>query len=266
MHKRAALVKNILSVWPSFVAPALLIGLWQIFACMGWIDTLYFPAPSEIVARAVVLVKTKPEFLEDIVHSSRRFIIAAVVAVPFGIILGVLMGFCAWLRRFLSPVVSFTYPLPKLAVMPFLMMFFGIGDLSKIILIGISIFYLVLLGVMHAVMALPRVYFDIIRVYRIGFLSRMYFVFLKGIFPDILNSCKLGLGSGVLMVLVSEFVVSSNGIGFFMWDAWDHFRIKDIYVGFFVVAFIGFGIFAGFDRLVSGIKWRKNNAASFGSE
>lgn len=253
-------------MWPSFAAPVFIVVGWQVAAYAGWIDALYFPAPLDILARAVELVRSKPEFLQNIAHSSRRFLIAAAIAVPAGIILGVCMGLCFRLRQILSPLISFTYPLPKLAVMPFLMMFFGIGDLSKIILIGISIFYLVLLGVMHAVMAMPGVYFDIIKVYRIGFFNRMYFVFLKGIFPDILNSCKLGLGSGVLMVLVSEFVLASNGIGFFMWNAWDHFRIKDIYVGFFVVAFIGFGLFTCFDRLVAGIKWRRNNVTSFDSE
>lgn len=244
-----------------FSSPILLLFLWEALSRFNLINAVYFPSPSDIFMRFIQLLFYNQQFLIDIKSSVVRLIIGIVVAVPMAIIVGVGVGLNRKIDRFISPLIAITYPIPKLCILPLLMIIFGIADASKIAIIAIGIFYLVLLSVIQGIKGLPNIYFDIIFVYRVTFAKKIFSVVLKGILPDILNGCKAGIGYGLVMVVAGEFIAAKNGVGFFMWNAWDQFRIKDLYVGLTFFSFMGWGIFTFFDWLLSKIKWRNNNAS-----
>lgn len=242
-----------------FTAPALILILWELLSRFKAINNIYFPAPHSIFLRFICLLFQDPKFLSDILFSLKRLAFGVIISVPSAIVFGLSIGLNKRIGRFLTPLISITYPIPKLSILPLLMILLGIGDISKIAIIAIGIFYLVLLDVIHGIQGLPAVYFYIIKIYRIPFAKRIYSVILKGILPDILHGCKAGIGYGLVMVVASEFIAAKNGIGFFMWNAWDQFRIKDVYVGLVVFSLLGLAIFTLFDRLLSKLKWRDNN-------
>jgi ABC-type nitrate/sulfonate/bicarbonate transport system permease component len=240
-------------------APAVILILWEFLSRLKAINNIYFPAPTHILLRFIDLLFQDPKFLSDILFSLKRLALGVIISVPSAIALGLSIGLDKRVARFFTPLISITYPIPKLSILPLLMILLGIGDISKIAIIAIGIFYLVLLNVIHGIRGLPVVYFYIIKIYRIPFVKTIYLIILKGILPDILQGCKVGIGYGLIMVVASEFIAAKNGIGFFMWNAWDQFRIKDVYVGLAVFSLMGLTVFAFFDKLLSNLKWRDNS-------
>lgn len=255
--------KPTLDYWPKkladiFTAPTVILILWELLSRLKVMNNIYFPAPTSILFRCVCLLFQDCSFLSDILFSLKRLVLGVIISVPIAIALGLAMGLNKRMSRFFTPLISITYPIPKLSILPLLMILLGIGDVSKIAIIAIGIFYLVLLSVIHGIQGLPAVYFYLIKVYRIPFAKRIYSIILKGILPDILQGCKVGIGYGLIMVVAGEFIAAKNGIGFFMWNAWDQFRIKDVYVGLVVFSSLGLAVFTLFDWFLAKLKWRDN--------
>jgi NitT/TauT family transport system permease protein len=240
-------------------APVILLVLWELLAHFELIDSRYFPAPVAILRRLIVLLWHDPKFLSDLSFSLKRLALGTVLAVPLAVAFGLIMGLNQRMSRFLSPLISVTYPIPKLSVLPLLMILLGIGDASKIAIIAIGIFYLVLLSMIHGIRRMPEVYSYIVQIYRIPFFKKVYSIVLKGVLPDILYGCKIGIGYGLVMVVAGEFFAAKNGVGFFMWNAWDQFRILDVYVGLAVFSLMGLAVFSFFDQLLSRLKWQGHN-------
>ena len=218
--------------------------IWQILSSFNFISALYFPAPSGILKELVFLLFNDHSFYYGIVRSSYRLFLGVLVSVPTAIIVGLAMSLNRYVAFWLEPLIAITYPIPKLAIFPLLLVIFGIDDMSKVAIIAIGIFYLVLLNTLHGLQRLSKIgYFDIVTIYKIPFWQKIFYVLIKGVFPDILSGIKVGIGYGLVMVVAGEFTVSQDGIGFFMWNSWDQFRITDLYCGLFVLSFMGFIFF-----------------------
>ena len=134
--------------------------------------------------------------------------------------------------------------------------------LPKIAIIAIGIFFLVLLSTVHGVQRLsPFGYLDIVFIYKIPFWKRLFRIIIRGALPEILNGIKMGLGYGLVMVVAGEFSVSRNGIGFFMWNAWDQFRIRDLYCGLIILSLLGLFIFIVLDGIKNNLRGFKKDIA-----
>ncbi len=239
-----------------FTAPVVILLAWEALSYFRVINAVYFPAPCVILRRFVHLLLQDPAFTQNVLFSLKRLALGALIAVPLALVLGLAVGLSRGFSRFFMPLISLTYPLPKLSILPLLMILLGIGDVSKIAIIAIGIFYFVLLGIIHGIRGLPRVYDDLAQVYRIPLSKKISSIVLIGILPDILHGCKLGIAYGLVMVVAGEFIAARNGIGFFMWNAWDQFRIIDVYVGLVVFSLLGLAVFAFFDGILLRMKWR----------
>ncbi|MBU1864185.1 MAG: ABC transporter permease [Candidatus Omnitrophica bacterium] len=240
-------------------SPVMVLLIWELFVRLNFIHKGYFPPPSAIITRLFYLVFQSSEFLYTLWCSVKRLALGTLIAFPSGILLGFAIGLNQKFEKILSPLLAITYPIPKLAILPFLMIIFGIGDTSKIAIIAIGVFYYVVFNVIHGVRELAATYFDIAFIYRVPLIKKLFYVIFKGVLPDILNGCKIGLGYGLIMVIASEFIAAKNGIGFFMWNAWDQFRIIDMYASLVVLSVIGSAIFLGFDYLRDRLPWKKIN-------
>ena len=152
------------------------------------------------------------------------------IAFPLALLLALLATLKTTFRDILSPWVGLIYPIPKLALFPFLLIALGTGDLSKTTMIALGSFFLMYLSFS---LGLRRVYesevFEVIRVYRVSKIKVFWHVFLKGAAPEIINGVKMGFGYGLVLMVGSEMTMSKNGLGFYMWNAWDQFRILDMY-------------------------------------
>ncbi|MBU1998860.1 MAG: ABC transporter permease subunit, partial [Candidatus Omnitrophica bacterium] len=169
-----------------------------------------------------------------------RLIAGASIAIPLAVIIGMSIAMNKWCSFIFTPLIATLYPMPKLALFPLLLVIFGLGDISKIALITVGIFFWVLFYTLHGVQRLfTEDYMDIAAAFGIPLLKKVRRIVLRGALPEIINGVKTGLGHGLSMVVASEFTFSKNGIGYFIWNAWDQFRIVDMYCGLVVIGSLG---------------------------
>jgi NitT/TauT family transport system permease protein/sulfonate transport system permease protein len=218
--------------------PAALIALWQLAASNNWIDTRFFPAPSTIVDTADELIRSG-ELQDAVVASMRRVFLGFLIGVTSGIAVGMVMGMSRWVRAALEPLLDALYTVPKLALLPMLLMIFGVGEAPKVLLIGITVFFFMWIASMAAVMAVPAGYREAIRSLGAGRWSEFRHVLFPASLPQIFVAMRVSAGVSVLVLVGVEFVQGNDGIGHLIWFSWSLFIARRMYVGIVVVALLG---------------------------
>ncbi len=223
--------------------------VWQVISYFLVKDRHLFPGLDDIAARFSILI-FDPDFRHHLVMSGYRLLTAATVAIPLAIAAAFVFFWFGRAGAFFNSLFIFTYPLPKVAILPFALLAFGIGDSAKIFIIGLGIFYLVYFNTQQGIRyLLNHELHQIVTVYRISPFYQIWYFYFKGCLPFIFSGLRVGFGYGLSLIVVSEISMSTNGLGFFLWSAWDQFRVVDMYVGLFCLALLGFGFNALFGRL-----------------
>ncbi len=230
------------------LSPVLALGLWELLTRSGWLDARFFPAPSAILYH-LFWVSPQEGLLTDIRASLSRIFWGYLGGCLLGVGMGVAMGLSATLRAALFPLVALTYPIPKIAILPLIMLVFGIGELSKIVVVGIGSFFLVLINTLHGVESLPRIYHDVARVNGIGRWRLIRRVVLPGALPSIFTGLRLAIGYSLVIVVAAEFSGADAGIGYLIWQSWETFSIKSMYAGIFVIGALGLAFSVTLDWL-----------------
>src|SRR6185436_19074116 len=134
-----------------------------------------------------------------------------------GIAIGLLLGLSRPFRRVLGPIFSALYPVPKIAILPLILLIFGVGDASKFVVIAIGVFFLMLYNTMSGVMQTPQIYLDVARnagATRVQTFTRIAF---PAALPSIFTGLKLAAGSSYIIIAAAEFLGARSGVGFFIW-------------------------------------------------
>ena len=221
------------------ISPAVVFLLWEICTRSGLLDERFFPAPSSIFHH-LIFVSPGEGIFTDIIYSVFRIVSGYVIGCTLGIVLGVGMGLYRPLRLMFYPLIMVTYPIPKIAVLPLIMLIFGIGELSKIVVVAIGSFFLVLVNTLHGVDSLAKIYHDVAAVYKIEVSRFVTRVVIPGSLPSIFTGLKLAIGYSLVIVVAAEFSGADKGIGFLIWQSWETFSIKSMYAGIFVIGILGF--------------------------
>lgn len=228
-------------VWYNLIPLGSLAGLlllWELCGRLGLLNPLFFPVPSLITVAFFTMLADGEIQANLSITLSRVFAGFLIGTIP-GIIIGLLMGASEKIRLLLDPLVAATFPIPKLAIFPLLMIIFGIGELSKIMAIAIGCFFLVLINAMAGVKNINKVYFEVAKNY--GASKRKLFtrVILPASLPMVFTGIRLALGTSLIVVVGVEFVSANYGIGALIWNAWETFEIEKLYVGIFLCALLG---------------------------
>jgi ABC-type nitrate/sulfonate/bicarbonate transport system permease component len=228
-------------VWYTLLPVASLTGiliLWELCGRIGLVNPLFFPVPS-LIAVAFFSMLSDGEIQANLSITLFRVFAGFVIGTIPGIAVGLLMGTSEKIRLLLDPVIAATYPIPKLAIFPLLMIIFGIGEFSKIMAVATGCFFLVLINAMAGVRNINKVYFEVAKNY--GASNRQLFsrVILPASLPMIFTGIRLALGMSLIVVVGVEFVSANYGIGALIWNAWETFEIEKLYVGIFLCAVLG---------------------------
>lgn len=167
------------------------------------------------------------------------------------------MGLFPFVRAVLEPVVSATYPIPKLALLPLFMLIFGIGNLEMILVIATGAIYLVLINTVSGVLEIPSIYWDVARDLKASGWDRFKTVALPGALPLIFTGLRLSMGMAVLLIVAAESDGANHGVGFLIWRAYDIYNIRQMYVAFVLLSLMGYLltlIINEIEHLV--VKWR----------
>lgn len=221
--------------------PIILLLIWEAFVHLGAIDARFFPAPSSIFARMGELIASG-ELLMHMWSSIQRLFYGFWLGLIPAIVLGVVMGLSRPVRSALSPLVSGTYPIPKSALLPLILLIFGLGEMSKIVMVAIGVFYPVAMNTMSGVLNVAPIYYDVAKNYGASKWKVFKTVAIPGAMPSIMTGIELGAGLGLILIAIAEMMGAQEGIGFMIWNAWQLFSVETMYVGIFVIAVMGYVI------------------------
>jgi ABC-type nitrate/sulfonate/bicarbonate transport system permease component len=240
----------------------LLLLLWELGVALNWLDSRFFPAPSH-VAIALWNLIAKGELLGPFwllpkkvetgdwagvlmvmqeghlwISLFRIFSGFFLGAIP-GIILGVVMGMNRTIRVTLDPVISAIYVLPKIAILPLVMLIFGIGEMSKVVIVGIASFFLVLINTTVGVRDIEPIFLEAGKNYGANRLQMFYHVIIPGALPIIFAGLRLSLGTALIVIIAAEFVAAKYGLGYLIWFSWQTLLTENMFAGLVVVMILG---------------------------
>ena len=226
-----------------FLALVALLLAWQLTALRGLPE--YVLSPVQIV-RSVVEALGTSELYEHIAASLMRALPGFFLGSLMGIVLGLAAGVARWLDLLLSPAVFLTYPVPKIVLLPIFMIWFGIGDLSKILIIALACFYPVYINAYYGVrQTRPILVWSALNM---GATPAQVFrrVVLPSAAPMILASLRVSLALSFIVMFAAEMINARSGLGHLIRIAENSLRFDLMYVSLVTIAVLGY---AG-DRLV----------------
>jgi ABC-type nitrate/sulfonate/bicarbonate transport system permease component len=222
-----------------FLSPLVLLLFWETAAQSGWLDTRFFPAPSSVLERLLILMGSG-ELSRHLAASLSRFALGLLLGGLPALFLGMVMGLSRPVRAAINPLVSATYPVPKSAILPLILLIFGLGEMSKIVMVALGAFYPILINTASGVANIQRIYLDVGRNYRADFWQMLRTIAFPGALPSIMAGVKLGVGMGLLLIAIAEMVGAKDGIGYMIWNAWQILSVETMYVGLLIIAVLGF--------------------------
>ena len=226
----------------ALLTPVFLLLLWELLVRNGVLDKRFFPAPSSIVNTFHYLLVEAPwgnSLVFDTLKSMSRASIGFLIGAFPAILLGIMMGLMPMVRAALQPMIGALFPIPKVAIMPLIMLVFGLGEESKWAIIAIGVFFQVLIATAAGVSNIDKIYIDVGRNFAASRLATYIYIALPGALPMIFAGIRLGWGVALLLLVTAEMVSSQSGLGFMIWRAWQLLAVEDMYVGLVTIAAIG---------------------------
>jgi NitT/TauT family transport system permease protein len=232
----------------SVASPLVLLLVWELLVRSRVLDVRFFPAPSQVL-RALWDLAASGVLLQDVGVSLTRIGAGFLLGALSGLVIGLLMGVSRLVRAAGKPLFGVLYPIPKIAILPLVMLVFGIGETSKYVIVAIGVFFLVLLNTMAGVVNIDKIYLDVGRNYGAGRLDVLRRIALPGALPFIFTGLRLGWGTGLLLIVAAEFISAKSGLGYLIWNSWQTFSVEEMYAGLLTVSGLGLISFAILDVL-----------------
>jgi ABC-type nitrate/sulfonate/bicarbonate transport system permease component len=231
------------------IAVLIVLGVWQaIWSYTDWISPLFFSGPSAI-AKQFWISLTQGNLLADLAFSGKNFAIGFGIALVTGVVLGVIVGWYRRIRLILDPFLNALYAAPRIAMMPLIIIWFGIGMWSKVFIVFLSAFFPILVNTVAGIRNMDR---DLLRAAR-AFCASDWQIFktlaIPGSVPFILTGVRQGVAVGLIGVVVGEMLGSSEGVGFMVAYGGQTFQTDTLFVGFVIIAFAGILLTSVAERL-----------------
>ncbi|WP_306210979.1 ABC transporter permease, partial [Actinoplanes sp. RD1] len=218
--------------------PVALLAIWEISARAGRLDTRFFPAPDTIWRAGVASFETGV-MTDAIGDTVGKLLVGYAGGVTAGVVLGLLLGMSWIARAALEHTLIALYTLPKLALFPVFLLIFGLGGLPQIVLVGVTVFFIVVLASTTAVLSVEQGYRDAATVFgaRRGLLLRH--VIVPAAMPAIATSIRLTAGIAILVIVGIEMVSGSTGLGYLIFQRSQVFDPATMYAGVIVAGVLG---------------------------
>lgn len=221
----------------------------------------FVPAPLPVLARFFQLL---PGALA--LHAAASFarvaaalVLALLTAVPAGMAI----GRSRTTDRLLAPVIYVLYPVPKIALLPVLMLLFGLGDSSKVLIVFLVLFFQVLVAVRDASREVPPQFLLSLR--SLGGTRRQAarYVLLPSLLPALLSSLRIGIGTSLAVLFFSETFGTRTGLGWFVMESWMRLSYVDMFAGILCLGLLGLALFLGVDAVHRRLcRWQAGSAAA----
>ncbi|MEH2471342.1 NitT/TauT family transport system permease protein [Nitrobacteraceae bacterium AZCC 2161] len=238
-----------------------------LFACIGllcaWqvasllLNTESFPTALEAI-RAVPSILGDKESLVNIGASIRRMTIGLSLAVVFAIPLGLLMGRIKGVASFFNPLLMVIYPVPKAALMPIIMLWLGVGDVSKTLVIFLGVSLPIIYHSFQGGKAVEEKMLWSGAAMGLSSAQRMFRIVLPAALPEILTGCRTGLVLALITMVTSEMIARQSGAGNILFNALDMAQYDTVFAMIMIIGALGIFLDAAFEKLRGSlVRWSK---------
>lgn len=200
-----------------FVLPLVLALGWEVAVALKFSDGRLLPTPSKVIMTLVGLAKTG-ELLDHVLATLQRVALGFVFGVGAGTVLGAISGYWTLFRRVVDPTLQALRNIPSIAWVPMFILWFGIFETSKVILIAVGVFFPIYLALTGAIMGVDRKLVEVGRIFRFSHREMITRVLLPATLPAYVISLRAGLGLGWMFVVAAEFMGAEQGLGFLLVD------------------------------------------------
>jgi ABC-type nitrate/sulfonate/bicarbonate transport system permease component len=223
---------------PGLALILLLLGVWQ-YSAVYLVERPTWP-PVTRVLEAWVENLVDGTLIVHLAATLWRQMLGYSLAVVLGVGLGLVMGYYRVLYNLLEPLVEVLRPIPGPAYLPVLVLFVGIGDEMKVVLILLASFFPILLNTYSGVRSIDLVQLDTARTLGLTTLQTFRELVLPAASPHILTGMRISLAISLILAILGEMIVSSDGLGYFTLLAQRTFRVPEMYAGIFMLAVFGY--------------------------
>jgi NitT/TauT family transport system permease protein len=232
----------------SFAVPVALLALWEIASRLAVVSPRYFPAPTTI---AWVLADRFVEGdlgAQSLVTLARLACAFALAAVP-GVLLGLLMGIARPVRAAIEPYIAFIFPVPKITLLPFLLIILGVGEPAFVLTGATSAFFQIVISTLGGVQTLDPRLLEAGRNYGAHGARLFWKVILPAALPSIFTGLRLGLGLALVSLVAVEFIAAKSGLGHLVYRHWQMLSTPEMYAAFVLVGALGLALTRGLRAL-----------------
>lgn len=221
----------------------ILIILWDILSLI--LNLPIIPSPVAVFINIIQIFKAKIAI--HVFYSLARILEGIAISVLIGVPLGFLMGYFEKVDKILSPLMYFSYPIPKIALLPIIMVLFGLGEASKIIMIVLIVIFQIIITSRDAVRDIPQGTFYSLQSLGASKLQIFTEIIAPASLSEVLTATRLALGTAISILFFTETFGTEYGMGYFIMDSWLRVNYLDMYSGIIVLSFVGFCLFISID-------------------
>jgi NitT/TauT family transport system permease protein len=219
----------------------------------------FLPGPGAAFGRLASRIASGT-LLVHLAASSRRVALALLLAAPLAAALGLASGRSPRLDSVVSPFVYLLHPLPKVAFLPVIMLFLGLGDAAKVFLIATIIFGQMLVSSRDASKAVPRALVDSVRSLGAGRMAILRHVVLPASLPSLLSALRVSLATAIAVLFLAETFAAESGLGWYIVDAWTRVDYPDMYAAIVAMSVFGLACYLAVDMTEAALcRWRKTD-------
>jgi len=221
-----------------WAVPVLLIVLWQFFVQVGWLSTRVLPAPTGVVQAGIQLAKSG-ELFRHIGVSTWRAFLGFAIGGGIGLVLGLLNGIFPISEKLLDTSIQMIRNVPHLALIPLVILWFGIGEESKLFLVALGVMFPIYLNTYHGIRTVEPGLIEMGKVYGLKPAALFWQIILPGALPSILVGVRYALGIMWLTLIVAETIAADSGIGYMAMNAREFMQTDIVVLSILIYALLG---------------------------
>ena len=219
---------------------ALLAG-WYAIHHSGFVNPALVPTPHEVAARFVELMQSRLPM--DILMSTQRVFLGVMCGIALAVPVGFVLGWYRGVRTFIDPLISFFRALPPIALIPLVIVYFGIGEVAKGVILFYAAFFASVIVLYEGISQISPIYIRVARTLGASDFEIFHRVIVPLTVPHILTAMRVALGICWGTLVASELVAAQSGLGAMIQDASAYFQLDTIYVGIICIGLIALGLF-----------------------
>ena len=234
------------------------LAIWEILARLLLDNELLIPPPSSVL-RALWTLTIQGKLNQHLAATLLEFSYCFTTACVIGVVLGYLMGRYKWVDELMDPWIATLYSIPIIAIVPVIIIWFGIGMMSKIIVVFKITVVAIMLNTAAGIKSLDPVWLELAKSMRLSSWETTYKIRLPAAFPHIITGMRLGVGRALLGVVVAELMAANAGLGYLLRDASETWDSPKLFVTVFLLATMGlvsFNLIKRFEQRIA--PWRQS--------